>query len=303
MSVYQGPLFEGSSLEVLFPSVEFFTQKIINGDFSSVIRFQIEYWNLIRSAMRMMGIPGKAIPKDLQVDKEFLDLLAKNMIRSFKSDARVHQRRPWKFSEEVFRDHLTCITSPKPKGFYLSVSGRAFDPGEGTADRGEHWKSNLIKTLLPKGETPLLSTVWRKWAVTGEIDKFIQVIKDRQVVIVGPPYYSHLSSKLGLQKHEFIQISLTSACLEVHQTQKQILETYHRLAKDNEEVIFLVSGGSAGAWLAWKLHQKMSRAHFFELGRALDVYFYYDPIRQKYDRWVFGCWMDNHPPRWLKEKG
>ena len=300
-NLIKAPLFAGSNLDVYWPDIDYFIQKINNKEYVSQMRFQIEYWNMIRSAMRLMGYPGKEIPINLTVDKGFLDKLSRYMIKAFNKDVSVSHRRPWKFSREVFRTHLEAITTSKPEGLILGVADRAIYYGDSTAPNGNKWQADLIKKLLPNGETPFVSTVWRKWAQSGEIQKFVDVIKNKPVVVVGPFYYKNLAHKIGLTNHRYIQIDLMEACLHVNKTMQQMSATYSEMVREHGEVIFIMSGGSAGAYLSYKFHDKFKKAHMFELGRALDVYFYYDKIRRQQPKWVFGEWMDSRPPIWIKE--
>jgi len=295
------PLFEGASLEIYRPDIDYFIDKIKNCEYISQIRFQIEYWNMIRSAMRIMGYPGKEMPK-VKVDNKFLDKLSHSMMRAFENDYHVGRGRPWKFSQEVFRGHLSAITSPKPEGFILAVADRGVYYDDGVPETGHAWQSDLIKTLIPNGEVPFLSTVWRKWSQSGEIQKFIDVIKDKAVVVVGPYYYKDLAEKIGLTNHRYIEIHYKEACLHVKKTKQRMIVAYNEMLRENDDVVFLMSGGSAGAWLAYELHTRFEKAHILELGRAMDVFFCYDyDIRSKVPNWVFGQWMKNNPPLWLKE--
>lgn len=299
-NVIKVPLFSGASLDVYNPNINYFINKIKKCEYISQIRFQIEYWNMIRSAMRLMGFPGTDMP-NIKIDSIFLDELAINMINSFKNDFKVHRGRPWKFSQKVFRNHLSAITSVKSNNFILAISDKGVCYEDKVSKSGRMWQSDLIKSFIPIGEVPFLSTVWRKWAQNGEIQNFIDIIKNKAVIIVGPSYYKNLGFKIGLTNYKYIEISLKEACLHVDRTKRQMISKHSEMIKNNNDVTFLLSGGSAGAYLVYELHNKLKNTHLLELGRAMDVFFCYDDIRKTLPKWVFGQWMEDNPPLWLKK--
>lgn len=294
------PLFKGSSLEVGRPTIDYFINRIKNKDYFSLVRFQIEYWKMVRIALQSMGYPGLSAPKILKKDSQFAEKLGSAMLRTFDNVQEVNGDRPWEFSERVFADHIKMIISNKPNNFFLSVSDKSVYLKDNTPDVGNKWMADLIKELIPDSEVPLLSTIWRRWAQNGEIQRLMDLCKDRAVVVVGPYYYEKFGKKLGFNNCHYVRIDLFKACLQVHETYINIKKLHNKLLKTNDDVIYLFAGGSAGAWLIDKLHNQIPRAFMIEFGRALDVYFYNDPVRWKSEKWVFGYWMDKRPPTWLK---
>lgn len=298
------PLFQGSNLEVYVPELDFFMSKIENGESFSFVRFQIEYWRMVRLALRELGWPGWNKPTNMPLhDDKFIQDLGKQMVRSWNN--KQSMGRPIKFIPEVFSDHMRMVINPKPEGFHLGVSDRAWYFGilpPEPIDKWSPWSAPLIKAFLPENEIPFQSIILRRWSNNGTIHQMFEKFKDHPTIILGPYYYKNFAKKLGLTNTKYINISLTEACLHLDSTLKDIERAHNELHNKFGKVFHLYAGGSAGAWLAIKLHEQLKNATIIEFGRALDVYFYYDKVKGEAPRWTWGGWMDLNQPKWIKLK-
>ena len=298
------PLYRGSKLQVYNPSLDYFIDRIKDRQHFSMIRFQIEYWRQVRIALQYLGHKGWQYPSSLQKDNDFLTKVGPAML-----DAWVKEQsygRPWKFTAEMFAEHIKCIVSQKPDNFYLAVSDRAwyFD-GWPPPPHPEwsHWADGVIKGMIPNDETPWNSLMWRRWGHSGAIQKFFSELKDKTFCFVAPYYYKNFGEKLKLPNFHFIEIDYLEASLHLEKTKNQIIDKHAELRKSNEDVIYIVVGGSPGSWLVINLHGKLDNAFMIEIGRGLDPYYAYDSfLTEKNIKMQFwGNWLKRFPPTWVKK--
>jgi len=297
------PLYRGSKLQVHNPSLDYFINRIKSKQYFSMIRFQIEYWRQLRIALQYLGHKGWHYPPALKKDQEFYDKIGPAML-----DAWVKEQsygRPWLFTEKIFADHVKFITKPKPNDFFLAASDRAWyfdDWPPPPHDAWSRWADTVIQGMLPPGETPWNSLVWRRWGHSGKIQRFFAELKDKTFCFVAPYYYKNFGEKLQLSNFHFIEIDYLQASLHLEKTYNQIIDKHKELRKNNEDIIYIVVGGAPGSWLVINLHGKLDNAFMIEIGRGLDPYYVYDSfIEEKGINMQFwGNWLKRFPPTWVK---
>jgi len=299
-NIQKVPIAKGSGLMVYNPSIEYFIEKIAGRKYFSFVRFQVEFWCTARIALQFMGYRGWAYPNSIDITPEFIKTWSQNMIRAW--EEKQSYKRPWVFKSEIFEEQLNMIVNPKPNNFKLAVSDRAWFFGKFPPPPGNWpWSPRMVKKMIPSGEIPFNAICWRRWGYFGEIQKFFNTFKDKRIVIVGPYYFDNFGEKLGLKNYTHIKISHTNASEYVYDYLEEI-KKFHNSISPSDDVIYFFSGGSPGIWLIQQLHNKLHNAFMIDIGRAFDVYYFYDTIRKGDAAWKWGCWLERNPPKWIKNK-
>lgn len=298
--IHKGPICKGSGLMVYNTDINYFIDLIDKKKYFSFVRLQIEWWCTARIALQFMGYKGWMFPNNIDFSPKFLKKWGRKMVKAW--DEKQCYKRPWVFEAYIFESILNMVISEKDDNFYLSVSDRAWYFGKLPPKKGAWpWSNKMIKSMIPAGEIPFNSICWRRWGHSGEIHKFFNKFKNKRIAIVGPYYFKNFGEKLGLKKYTHIEIDHIRACHYVENYLEQI-KRYHNEVNSNEDVIYFFSGGSPGIWLIQQLHSKLSNAFLIDIGRALDVYYFYDKIRIGDARWKWGSWLERNPPIWVKNR-
>ncbi len=53
-------------------------------------------------------------------------------------------------------------------------------------------------------------------------------------------------------------------------------------------------------WLITELHGTLKNANLIDIGRAFDVYYFYDPVMRNSPAWMFGQWLTRRNTAWVK---
>ena len=243
----------------------------------------------------------------------FYDTLANHNIAAW--DENLNRGRNWTFQKRIASDIIKMVVEPKPANFIFSCHSAAVMHHHHSFPKGKPkiyeepnkaWHSHLISAFIPPGEEPFMSTIWREWARTGEIDRIFQDIghkEDYKIVVVGPPYFKNFDKRADLRYFEHIEISHTNAAAHVEEYLELILQRHESFLKHHDNVFYLLVGGDAAVWLTYQLHGKLDNAFMIEAGRAIDVYYFYcRETLAKYPQWQFGEWMMKNPPTWYNEQ-
>jgi hypothetical protein len=295
------PLYEGSDYNIYVPNIDFFLEKIINQEFFSYSKLSVEWWMLQKRAWNTtLNTPAgqrflKKGPSDI-----FFHKLAKNMAKEWEVQKG---RRKWKSDIPAISRILKMSFEEKPEGFYLGITDRC-----GVRDRyfpmpmrGKGELPRIFRSTFPKDEIHIHALAFRIWAAYGEIHEFVKGIQDKNVVIVGPKHLNNFGKKLNIKKFNHIKIHSTDAILHVNKTKTQIKNNHKNLLKGNDEVLYCFVGGAAAMWLITELHGELERAFLLDIGRAFDVYYYYDLVKRQVPVWMFGRWLDKAKPTWVRQ--
>ena len=288
------PISEGSSYNVYVPQVEFFTDKILNNYFFSYTKLSVEWWMLLSKATKAIGLNIKN-----GIDKKLIPRIASEMILEW--NLRQKMNRKYKANKSVIRRILEMSIDKKPSKFFLGVTDRSIvrDTTFPLPNRAGELL-NLIKGTLPKGEIPIHALPFRIWAVTGEINRFFDLIRHKNIVVVGPSHLQNLGYKLKLKHYNYVNIHNSNAILHVEKTKLQIEKLHDKFLSGHDDVTYFFIGGSAAMWLITELHGKLKNANLIDIGRAFDVYYYYDPVMKQYPNWMFGQWLNGCNTAWIR---
>lgn len=301
-NISQMPINVESSYQVLVPNINYFSDKILNQDYFSFTKLSIEWWLMIKKSLTTMKIPTNQL-RPLLLDNNFLTKLAHEIVYTWEHGQCGD--RLWAADVSIVKRVLKMSIDKRPNNFFVGITDRAFPATDQyPSPKGDKWIAsviNIIETMLPYGEIPINALVLRTWAVNGAIDQFISKIKHKKIVLVGPSHLENLGYKLNLENYSYMPIHDTEALLRAPVTKNNILTQHTKLLKHNKDVIYFIVGGSAAMWLTAELHEKLDRAYIIDIGRALDVYYYYDPIKHQLPQWMWGGWLDRRNPTWVKK--
>lgn len=291
------PISQGQTYKVYVPTIDYFVDRILNEDHFSYVKLSIEWWMLLGKAFTRNNLRVNQF-KD-GIPKNIVPLLAREMVNEWNQKQKMD--RKYKTNVNVIQRILQMSINPKPKNLVLGVTDRCnvdnltFPlPPRGST------MPNLIETVLPKGEIPLHALPFRIWAVSGEINSFLDKIKHKNIAIVGPSHLANFGYKLGFKNFNYINIHNSDAILHVHETKTHIQQLHQRLLKGHKDVTYFFIGGGAAMWLITELHGTLERANLIDIGRAFDVYYYYDPVMKKYPNWMFGQWLTKRNTAWVR---
>jgi|GEM_PF-1083461 len=133
----------------------------------------------------------------------------------------------------------------------------------------EETRSVIKNILSPKA--PLYDGLfWKNAVYDGSFVEFIEVIRNRPVVIVGPNYVKDFASFAGISNSVFIEVSRYQAAWERSKILEMIIDAHRQMKVDN--VICLIeAGGATSSWLVLKLFPEFPRSFFFALGQVLNL--------------------------------
>jgi hypothetical protein len=290
------PLAQGSTYQVYVPSIDYFTDKILNDEYFSYAKLSIEWWMLLNKSFKRNNLKVADFKNGIPLN--LLQPIAKGMVDEWNETQRMH--RKYKADVDVVRRILRMSIDQKPDNFLLAVTDRSHvtDFTFPLPKRGDSVEK-MLKAVLPVNEIPLHALTFRIWAVTGTIHKFITKIKHKNIVVVGPKHLSNFGYKLGLKHFNFVEIHSTDAILHVNETKKKIQELHPKFLKGHSDVTYFFVGGGAAMWLVTELHGSLEKANLIDIGRSFDVYYFYDPVMKQYPNWMFGQWLNRKNTAWI----
>lgn len=290
------PISEGSRHQVYVPTIHFFADKIINRQFFSYAKLSVEWWMLITKALKEAGLRTGDVVKN-GIDDKLIPELAKGMSKAWNEKQR--GRRKYKIRDSVNERIIRMTVEEKPPGFFLGVTDRC-NMNVTTFPLPRRGNMvDLIVGMLPKGEIPIHALPFRIWAIDGQINHFINLIRHKNIVVVGPRHLRNFGYKTKIKNFNFVEIHTSDASLHVEKTKAQIKRLHNGFLSGHEDVTYFFIGGAAAMWLITELHGELRNANLVDIGRAFDVYYFYDPVRRKSPTWMFGQWLTRGNTAWL----
>jgi len=241
-------------------------------------KISIEFWMMAWKAFVQMGIDIKKLDSKQLKNKKFISLLAKNMINVW--NAKLKNGRQWKGSNLVLERILQMIMEEQLPNFMLGISESL---GKRKQDRylNLNPQANLfLQKFLPDQTIIYDSNCWKNWAYDGTIDLFMKNLSNKNVTVIGPSHLKDFNKKVKIKNFNYIQIDDGEAALHTIAYSKEIIKQH----SNDDYKIYLIQGGSAAMDLCILLHNKIKNCCIIDIGRAIDVYYYYDPIRKKYPK-------------------
>jgi len=279
-----------NSLELNKISINDICEKINNNQTFTFSKYSIELWMMVWKSFDGMKVDIETISEDVLTSDEFIDALSEQM--KIVWNTKQNLGRPWKFYSDTVKRIMHKAASENPENFMLGIS----DLETMMNKKG----IMFLKKFLPANTKIYDSTCWKAAAYNGQIDQFMNNLQDKNVILIGPSHLANLNKKVKLNNFNYIQIDDKEAALHTKQTAKEILHIHK--TNRNKYTVYLIQGGAAAIDLTTMLHDEIKNCCIIDIGRAIDVYYYYDPIRNKFPKWYWGGWLDLRPPTWLLEK-
>jgi len=280
------PLCKGSGINVYNPDIEFFINKIEKDEYFSFTRQLHGFWDSVIGAFILEPVLRK-IKKE---DDAYLVQLGDAMVRA-KS-----KRMPLKYDKDLYSDLLKFVSNiNKIKGdFYYGVSDIDFyphDPPPYSVNSYDSFfpfqnllsiksplkcykircgdRQEVMRYFLPDDYIPFDGIIWRKYGYHGQLQRFFEAFKDREIVLIGPPHHDGFAKVADLENYHHIEIHGTKACFERDIILDNIIQFDQKLEK-KKPALYLIVAGNLGVWLTTRLHNKLEKAFIIDLGLALD---------------------------------
>lgn len=293
-------LFLKTNYTVFVPNLRFFINKLANKENFAIIKYSVELWMMIDGAIKNMGIPISQISYEFLSSDENLKKLAKEISKYWETKRR--GVRPWKSNDDAVYRVLKGITEKHTDNFMFGISSRCLTTSNIGANNYQI-RDILLRIMHVSGQTGYSSFIWRDWASSGKINNLIEAFNfmpKLKVVIVGAYYFNNFGQKLKLNNYDHICIHQNEALLHLKETKQEILIKHNQYLKNNDFVLYMLVGGTAAMWLILELYRELPSASMIDIGRALDVYYYYDKIKKFTPTYMWGHWLTKSPPKWVK---
>ena len=273
-------------MNTICPDINFILNKINKLETFSFIKISIEFWMLVSKAITNINL----YKEDINSDK-FLNKVASNMVTAWEVQKT---GRPWKLSQDSFYRILKFIVNKKPNDILFGISTTGSPKKYPDIISLIEINSFINKTL---NEMDIYNaSCWKYWAYTGEIHTFFKNINKNKICVIGPSHLKNFNEKINAKNFNYIEISDKEASLHVMKIKNEIIN-HNKKSKDY--TIYIIQGGSPAMDFMIQSHEQLKNACMLDIGRALDIYYYYDPIKNKFPRWYWGGWADYKPPTWL----
>jgi hypothetical protein len=266
------PLCNSSPISVYNLNLQFFNEKIDHNDYFFTIRQQHGFWDIIVQLIQSFIENSNGLALDWQaawnvfcnIDIQNDDnlLLLANIMQNNCGD--------WKVKQNILYELLQIVTNELPDNIIYCVSDEAYYfapfPTHSWNDKGFDKRHCVMEKFLLKKEC-CNAMIWRKAAMSGELNSFFRKYADHRIVLIGPAYFYDFNKRVGLNCYQHISIPLHGAYAEAEKIVANILDV-----QSDNTIYLLVAGGVAG-WISFELQKNIKKAFVIDIGRALDVYY------------------------------
>lgn len=115
--------------------------------------------------------------------------------------------------------------------------------------------------------------VWKQAILDGTYWQFVEAIRERSVLLVGPQHLAPLGQYLSLPHFDHIVIPISGAMLKRREILKQCRLALADLSRRGRPTVVLYQAGFLVFWLIYRLFPSAPRSIHLDLGRCLDVWF------------------------------
>ena len=261
---------DGSNINLLFPTMDFFIGKIKNDEPFHFLR--ANHGIIDKYAWGFTEIKPHSLPFEQLI--EWLDS------KDYQSIANhLKKQNTWQYHLETKTLHDKVDSFVRvfhgykdiSDKFHIGVSvGVGLDYVWGNLGNDDPLGRGRLKCLKAIVEsTPhqyYHSGIFRHMSIMGENKKFIERLNEfgYEIVFLGPEYIRHFEERLGIKNFTHIQTPTRKAMDLYDDYINQILE----IRKKNKVILFHTSGHVASAYIAEKL--KDTDIFGFDIGRSFD---------------------------------
>ncbi len=178
------------------------------------------------------------------------------------------------FLETGFLNELLDLFATLPdlsKSFTFAASPEAWPRSreiEGTPNAEFKRVMAIINQYIPS-EFRSDGLVWKQATISGEIVDFYALLRNRRVVIVGPPRIKYLGLFLQLEHYSYIPIALHGARYQRYEIEQQIIDNHP--VTSEAPVVYLMQAGNLATWLTFRLHPVLKNAVLLDVGGGLNI--------------------------------
>jgi dTDP-4-amino-4,6-dideoxygalactose transaminase len=141
---------------------------------------------------------------------------------------------------------------------------------EGTPYVGiEDTKRQISKYLSPKVRQ-YDGLFWKNSIQDGTFVSFIDSLRNRPVIVVGPSYVENFITFSGFRKAAFVEVHTRKAAWFRNDTLQSVSEQVEKMGESGV-VCLIEAGGLTSSWLVYRLSQRYPASYFFSLGQALNI--------------------------------
>jgi hypothetical protein len=115
--------------------------------------------------------------------------------------------------------------------------------------------------------------VWKQAILDGTFWRFVEMIGDRPVLVIGPAHLSTLGRHLGLDEFHHITIPIAGAPTERHALFERCSMVLRQISERGRPAVVLYQAGALAFWLIYRLYALMPTTTHLDLGRCLDVWY------------------------------
>lgn len=178
------------------------------------------------------------------------------------------------FGNEIEQD---LLDNPRDADFWTAIAVRGlptFDDGVYGLDRdGLNGRLALIARFLLPTDTLYDATLWKRWALSGDLARFAEAARRHPVVLVGPGKFHTLGQKWGLPDYRHVAIGPRLSQLIRHEILERTTASVLAASRPGgPKPIVLFQCGSLAYWLIRRLRSRCPDAFYLDIGQALDLW-------------------------------
>lgn len=180
------------------------------------------------------------------------------------------------FFSEIEAD---LLDNPRDEAFWTAISLKGiptFDGGlygfdeEDVKDRAE-----LLACFFRSADKLYDAMLWKRWALTGDMAKFPEAVRDHPVIVVGPPQFRSLGAKWRLSTFCHVEIPPDFSHLlrqRILTSVAQAIESLLGARGDKKPIVLFQCSGELSYWFMRRLRPRYGDAFYIDIGQALDLW-------------------------------
>lgn len=197
------------------------------------------------------------------------------------------------FSEHFVNDmEQTLRDMPSGEGYRVGVGFKGYPTHDERVwhtpmDGADELRARLadLEAYFADGTEFLDGTVFKRWAISGDLQRFAALLRARRVILVASDRFTDLDDRLGLANLERVAIPPANGHVHRHAILRDCRRRLSRASAVRAPAVLLIqAGGSLSFWLLTRLAREFPEATLLDMGQALNI-------------WV----LDRSPPtNWLR---
>jgi hypothetical protein len=279
---------KGNRYELKAPSVEEFRDRIVSGEGFAFHKHPHGFW----TCMRILHKTVDALKNRLGNR----DIPERDVCNGASRLAwRFLEGTPFRnlFINDFMYDLARFVQSPLRGNVWRGVSfkgyptldGRLFVYPDQNAENNDICRQqfdSFARHVDPDAEL-IDGTVMKRWVVSGGMKHFPSWIRTDPVAVVGPPWFSSLGGRMGLEAFTHIRIAPSDSFAARY----AILHRIKAFLDENSgggrpPVVLFHCGGSLASWMICNLFPEYPRSVLLDFGQALQAWILDEPWYSMY---------------------